>query len=173
MSKKPSGNEHGNENKRIVAGHLAAHGFYPVRYDRESSRNPVEEIRQFALCDMVVMDDVRLCKSVIGTDFEVDFLLWKQGWPTPIAILCFHQQSSGSTYMKLEHFYATVKERCPCPAMFILEGPEFREGVRLRANEQVAMSGGRILRIFDSNEELVHRWLMQGAPYPQPEQRLI
>lgn len=165
-------NRHGSANKRAVAKALVMHGFHACNLLGLKDHKALGALTS-QLLPAVFAEGVTLCRSVHGTDFGADFLLHKEGWESPLALFCFHQHSSGSTYMKLEYFYTNARDRLPCPSLFLLEGPEFTPGVRLWAREQINISGGKIRRVFDGVEEFRHRWLMAGAPWIPFEEQLL
>lgn len=177
MSESHVATRNGNANKIAVAAALQRHGFVPIgnglRRSKISRFEGANAAVRGAFPQAVFLETVTLCNSIHGGTFKSHLFLYKKAWPTPIALFCFHQGRSGSTDDKLPYFYENLIHRSPCPGMFQLEGPQFGNGVFDYGNERARTSGGKILRLFRGVEELEFRWLMEGAPYPKPEQLMF
>lgn len=168
-------NHQGDELRADIRRALAGHDFIRVSL----SNLYLEALRELPghLASLLVpargvfAEQTRICKSPFGEPHRCDFLLWRQGWPCPLALVARHQHSSGSAREKLCHLADTVEHFYPCPMLLVLEGPYLAHDPDVLAwmDVRAGKSGGNLRRVM-AGVYTFRQWLTEGAPWPEPAQ---
>ncbi len=106
-----------------------------------------------------------LCVSITEKETREDVLVFKTGWPTPLAIAVKYQDQNGSCDEKLEYLCNNVNERFPCPCVVLIAGEGWSPGAIPRVREWVIRSQGKVAKVLVGLDDL-ERWALDGFPYP-------
>jgi hypothetical protein len=91
-----------------------------------------------------------LCKNIYGHPHRVDFFITNQPkFPKGLVIQAKWQDSGGSVDEKFPFEVMNVRERYPCPAIFIVEGGGQKEGSLSWLRKQV---DGKLIAVMDIKE---------------------
>ncbi len=165
-------NRNGKAFENAIAGILSRYGLMDVTSQMEdvsfgSATVLIQELCKgwFIPIAGVFSRQTLLCVSIFEKETREDLLLYKPGWPTPLAIASKNQNGSGSCDEKLEYLFNNVNERFPCPCVILLAGKGWIPGVRSRANEWIQRSRGRVAQILWSLDDM-EQWACNGLKYP-------